>query len=117
MVQGICSHSPRKREVATTKQNSRINDIVLLKDAPRNQWPLCKIIETDPVDQGIARSVTLLFGIDDNSNHEWILECPISKLVLILEGNNMDSPTKRAQHCIKMMNHLRGASCYSYLIC
>ena len=56
--------------MAITKQNSRINDIVLLKDAPRNQWPLCKIIETDPVDQGIARSVTLLFGIDDNSNHE-----------------------------------------------
>ena len=40
--------------------------------------------------------VTLLLGIDDNNNREQILECPISKLVLILEGNNIDSPSKEA---------------------
>ena len=86
-----------RRKWTTKKQNFRINDIVLLKeDAPRNQWPLCKIIKTNPDNQGIVRSVTLLLDIDDNNNREQILECPISKLVLILEGNNIDSPSKEA---------------------
>ena len=43
----------------------RINIVLLKKDAPRNQWPLRKIIEINPDDQGIVRSVTLLLGIDD----------------------------------------------------
>lgn len=33
----------------------------------------------------MVRSVTLLLSIDDNSSCEQILECPILKLVLILE--------------------------------
>ena len=86
---------------------------MLKEDAPRNQWPLCKIIETNPDDQGIVRSVALLLGIDDNSNRKRILERLISKLVLILEDNDIDSPTKGAWHGIKMMNNFRGASCYS----
>ena len=61
-----------------------------------HQWPLCKIIKTIPDDQGIVWSVTLLLGIDDNNNCEEILEHPISKLVLILEANNIDSLTKEA---------------------
>ena len=51
---------------------------------------------TNPDDQGIVRSATLLLGIDDNNNRERTLECPISKLVLILEVNDIDSPTKGA---------------------
>ena len=35
-------------------------------------------------------------GIDDNKNRERILEHPISKLVLILEANDISSPTKEA---------------------
>ena len=70
--------------------------MLVKEDAPRNQWSLCKIIKTNPDDQGIVRSVTLLLGIDDNNNRERILECPISKLVLILEANDIDSPTKGA---------------------
>ena len=74
-----------------------MNDIVLLKEnAPRNQWPLCKIIKTNPGDQGIVRSVTLLLGIDDNNNCKQILEHPSSKSVLILEANDITSPTKGA---------------------
>ena len=86
MAQGICSHSPRKTEVDNKKA----------KHAPRNQWTLCKIIKTNSDNQGIARSVTLLLGIDDNNNRKRILERPISKLILILEANDMDSPKKRA---------------------
>ena len=75
----------------------RTNDVVLLiKYPPRNPWPLCETIKTNPDDQGIVRSVILLLGIDDNNNRDQILERPISKLVLILEANDSDSPTKGA---------------------
>ena len=89
-------HTLQERQKWTTKKrNFKINDIVLLNEDPSiNQWPLCKFIKTNPDDQGIVRSVTLLLGIDDNNNRERILECPISKLVLILEANDIDSPTK-----------------------
>ena len=56
----------------------------------------------------------LLLGIDDNSSRERILERTILKLVLIVEANYIDFPMKGAWHGIKMKNHLRGASCYSY---
>ena len=42
------------------------------------------------------KSVTLLLGIRNNINHERILERPILKLVMILEPNDIDSPTKGA---------------------
>ena len=70
MVQGIFSYIPRQKWT-TTKGNFRIKDIVLLKqDIPRNQWLLCKIIETNPADKGMVRSVTLFLSNDDNSNCE-----------------------------------------------
>ena len=53
------------------------------------------------------KSVTLLLGIRNNINHERILERPILKLVMILEPNDIDSPTKGAWYDIKMMNLLR----------
>ena len=103
-------HTLQERQKwASKKQNFRINDIILLKeDATRNQWPLYKIIKTNVDNQGIVRSVTQLLGTDDNNNRERTLERPISKLVLILEANDIDFTTKGA-YGIKMMNHLRGA--------
>ena len=66
----------QERQKWTTKnRNFRIIDIVLLKeDAPRNRWPLCKIIKTNPDDQGTVRSVTLLLCIDNENNCERMLE-------------------------------------------
>ena len=84
--------SKKDRSRTKTKQNFRTNGIVLLKeDSLKKQWSLHKIIGTNPDNQGIVRSVTLLLGIDDNSNREQILEHSISNLVLILEANNIDS--------------------------
>ena len=99
-----------RQKWATKERNGRINDIVLLKeDAPRNQWPLFKIFKTNPDDQVIVMSMTLLLGIDGNNNRERILERPISKMILILEANDMDSPMKGDWHSIKIMNHLSGS--------
>ena len=84
--------SKKDRSRTKTKQNFRINGIVLLKeDSLKKQWSLYKIIGTNPDNQGIVRSVTLLLGIDDNSDCEQILELSISNLVLILESNYIDS--------------------------
>ena len=92
------AHTLQERQRWTTKKrNFRINDIVLLEeDAQINQWPLCKIVKTNPDNQEIVTSVTRHLGIDDNNNHEQILERPISNLVLILEANDINSPTKGA---------------------
>ena len=84
--------SKKDRSRTKTKQNFRINGIVFLKeDSLKKQWSLHKIIGTNPDNQGIVRSVTLLLGIDDNSDCEQILELSISNLVLILEANYIDS--------------------------
>ena len=84
--------SKKDRSRTKTKQNFRISGIVLLKeDSLKKQWSLHKIIGTNPDNQGIVRSVTLLLGIDDNSDCEQILELSISNLVLILEANYIDS--------------------------
>lgn len=74
-------------------------------------------METNPDDQGMVRTMILLHGIDDNSNLEWTLEHPISKLFLILEAEDFDFPMKGVWHGIKTGNHFRGTSCYRYLIC
>ena len=52
---------------------------------------MCKVIDTNADDQGTVRSVTLLVGIDGDKKQDRILVRPITKLVLILESDNIDS--------------------------
>ena len=88
--------STKARSGQQKRKTSESMILYCLKGYTRNQWPLCKIIITNPDNQGIVRSVTLLLGVDDNNNRERILEQPISKLVLILEASHIDSPTMEA---------------------
>ena len=55
---------------------------MLLKEnqSPRNRWPMAKVVETHPGDQGQVRSVTVLTS---NGSR---LERPINKLVLLVEA-------------------------------
>ena len=77
------------------RRNFRAGDIVLLKlETPRNMWPMCKVIDTNSDDQGTVRSVTLLVGNDGDKKQDQILVRPITKLVLILEADDIDSPTR-----------------------
>ena len=79
-------------------RNSCIGDIALLKTnlMRRNHWPMCKIIGTNSDDKGVVQSVKLLLGNSANNNDKRILERPVTKIVLLLEVEDVDSPTKGA---------------------
>lgn len=64
------------------ERNFRVNDIVVLVDpaAPRNSWPLGRVIKILPGPKGLVRSVL----VQTKTN---ILQRPISKLCLLLEGD------------------------------
>ena len=64
------------------KRNFKKDDIVLLKeDAPRNQWPIARVVKAFPSEDGLVRSVNLRV-----SSAKSILHRPIQKLVLLLEA-------------------------------
>ena len=79
-------------------RNFCIGDIVLLKTdlMTQNHWPMCKVIGTNSDDKGVVRSVKLLLGNSANNNDKRILERPVTKIVLLLEVEDVDSPTKGA---------------------
>ena len=64
------------------QRNFKIGDVVLLKEnqSPRNRWPMAKVIDTHPDDEGQVRSVTVLTS---NGSE---LERPVNKLVLLVEA-------------------------------
>ena len=79
-------------------RNFCIGDIVLLKTdfMTQNHWPMCKVVGTNSDDKGVVRSVKLLLGNSGNKDDKYILERPITKIVLLLEAEDVDSPTKGA---------------------
>ena len=48
--------------------------------SPRNRWPMAKVIDTHPDDQGQVRSVTVLTS---NGSE---LERPVNKFVLLVKA-------------------------------
>ena len=69
------------------KRNFAVGDIVLVKDsdARRNQWPMARVIEVHPSDDGLVRSVKVKMASKNNEQGS-SLDRPISKLVLLLES-------------------------------
>ena len=60
-------------------RNIKVGDIVLLKeDTPRNCWPLARVSEVFPSEDGMIRRVRLKVGKSEYQR-------PISKLVLLME--------------------------------
>ena len=64
------------------QRNFKIGDVVLLKEnqSPRNRWPMAKVIDTHPDDQGQVQSVMVLTS---NGSE---LERPVNKLILLVEA-------------------------------
>ena len=79
-------------------RNFCIGDIVLLKTdlTTRNHWSMCKVVGKNSDDKGVVRSVKLLLGNSGNKDDKCILERPITKIVLLLEVEDVDSLTKGA---------------------
>ena len=76
------------------KRNLKIGDIVIIQEeAPRNEWPLGKIVAVTPDQQGLVRSVRIKLAVrnfdkEGNSAQRSIIERPVQKVVLLLDGMN-----------------------------
>ena len=67
-----------------TSPNSQVGDVVLIRDetCPRNQWPLAKVTEVLPSDDGLVRKVRLLVT---RSGTRKVFDRPIHKLILFTD--------------------------------
>ena len=71
-----------------------MGDIVLLKEGTdRNHWPLGKVVDCEADKNGFVGTVKLRMG-NDMSTPNQVLRRPIDKTVLIVENENVDSPTR-----------------------
>ena len=72
-----------RQKWAHIKRNFKENDIVVIVDptAPRNSWPMGRVMKTLPGDKGLVRSVL----VKTKAN---TLLRPIDKLCLVLESEN-----------------------------
>ena len=66
-----------------TRRNFRENDVVMVKDedTPRNVWPLARVKEVIPSEDGLVRKVVLVVP---SAKHELVR--PVHKLVLLVEA-------------------------------
>ena len=73
------------------KGNFKVGDVALLREnqSPRNRWHLGKVVATHPDVQDRVRSVTVLTGNGSK------LERPVSKLVLLLEAQCLETEIPR----------------------
>lgn len=76
-----------------SRRNLQIGDIVIDKDddLPRNQWPLAKVTNTYPSDDGLVRKVEIKKGTRDvdkdgrRKNSLNTYDRPIHKLIMLVE--------------------------------
>lgn len=68
------------------RRNLAVEDVVLVaaESTSRNSWPLGKVLEVFPDKRAYVRSVN--FNVKSS-----ILECPMDKLVLLVEGEERKS--------------------------
>ena len=57
---------------------------------------MCKVLGTNQDDKGVVGSVKLLLGNSGNKDDRCIVEQPITKIVLLLEVEDVDSSMKGA---------------------
>ena len=68
-------------------------DIVIIQEeAPRNEWPLCKIVAITPDQQGLVPSIRINLAVRNfdkkgNSAQHSIIERPVQKVALLLDGD------------------------------
>lgn len=76
------------------RRNLKVNDIVIVKEdtVPRNEWHLARVVETTVGPDGLVRRVKVRVGERKSAMEKHspskpsIIERPIQKLVLLLEG-------------------------------
>ena len=86
-----------KQKWVQPKRNLAVGDIVISKESEstRNKWPLGKVVQVYPSDDGYVRKVRLLMAdgnLDDSGKHQRppsYLDRPIHKLVLLLTADEV----------------------------
>ena len=99
------------------KRNVAVGDIVLVKDdsAPRNTWPLGRVIKTEPDKNGFVRSVQLKTQTSE-------LRRPVDKVVLLLAKEEQSCPRdegrdgKKRKVLVCPFSLLGFSSIYCYLL-
>ena len=93
----VSSATPRKKEVA--RRNFQNGHIVLLRDGDliRNKWLMTKVIQTFKDDHGDVKSVRLKVGQSKSNEVCTILERPVTKIVLLLEQEEVRFPDEEHQ--------------------
>ena len=77
-------------------RNFQVGGMFLLKvDFARNHWLICKAINRNPDNKGNVCSVILRLGNSDDSNKEQVQTRPITKIILVLEAEPIDSSMKK----------------------
>ena len=87
-----CLLQQKRQKWNEVSPNSQVGDIVLISDksCPRNQWPLARVTEVYPSEDGLVRKVLLIVT---QSGKKKLLERPIHKLILIFRPNEDESDT------------------------
>ena len=81
--------SLQEREKWTnTKRNLKFEDIVILREANtiRNDWQICRVMQTYCVGKGFVQSIRLKLGNVDLADSNNIVDRPVSKVLLLLES-------------------------------
>ena len=79
-------------KLTNIKRNLNVGDIVILQVANtiKDDWPMCRVMETYCDEKGFVQSVTLKIGSVDQAGRNNIADRPVSKVVLLLEGKEVD---------------------------
>ena len=94
-----------RKKWTNTKRNLKVGDIVILQEANtiRNDWYMCRVMETYCNEKGFVRSGRSKIGSVDQAGRNNIVDRPVSKVVLLLESeeveNVLQTPT-REQHVL-----------------
>ena len=81
-----------RKKWKNTKRNSKVGDIVILQggNTIRNDWHMCRVMETYCDEKGFVRSVRLKIRSVDQAGRNNIVARPVSKVVLLLESEEVD---------------------------
>ena len=78
----------RKEEMKKIKRDLKVGDIVILQEANtvRNDWQICRVMQTYYDDKGFVQSIRLKIGNVEPAGSNNIVDRPVSKVVLLLES-------------------------------
>ena len=97
MAQRVSSIVTSPTEVGSAKEKSTVGDVVISKEneGTRNKWPLGRVVQTYPSEDGFVRKVRFLMAdgdLDDRGKRQSppsYLDRPIHKLVLLLTAGEV----------------------------